>query len=397
MLATSLRPFIAFQAVSLLVSQTYLIALSTAITPMMGEATFGLLYALDLFIRAFTMALSGFFIDAIEQRRLGTMLDTLMASGFAVLAWGVWAHSLPLVCVGIGLGAITSSLVPAIIPAVLTRTVPEPHRHTALADWRTANVVATITGPMLAAITIPLLGPVAALLLTSVVVGLLTTSHYLMLPKPSRPPDQSQPQQTVLQQALSGYVFAFTTRGLRELLLLDIVHVVYPVSLWLLIVQSPDKLGIQPGTQGWLIGAFSIGGVCGTLLARKCNPRNLLGWIVIFQLFFTAPLVLIGYMSSLGMWIVVPAIVFGGLGNEASSVWMSSFISHITPKELVGRVFAVNMLSSVGMMPLGILACTFLVRTLPLPLLTSIAGVILVASSATCFALVRKSPSRSAT
>ena len=96
---------------------------------------------------------------------------------------------------------------------------------------------------------------------------------------------------------------------------------------------------------------FSIGGTISALIAMKFKARHPgLVSVLIWGLFATAPLVL-AFPSSATV-IIVGYLIAGISIGPWEAYWMTAIQREI-PQELQGRVFSVDYMGSIGLMPLG--------------------------------------------
>jgi predicted MFS family arabinose efflux permease len=96
---------------------------------------------------------------------------------------------------------------------------------------------------------------------------------------------------------------------------------------------------------------FSIGGSLSALIAMRYRAKHPgLVAVVIWGFFAVAPLVL-AFPSS--KWIIIFGYLIAGISIGPWEAYWSSSIQREIPQELQGRVFSVDYMGSVGLMPLG--------------------------------------------
>ncbi len=96
---------------------------------------------------------------------------------------------------------------------------------------------------------------------------------------------------------------------------------------------------------------FSIGGSISALIAMRIRAKHPgLVAVVIWGFFAVAPLVLAFPGSK---WIIIVGYLIAGISIGPWEAYWASAIQREIPQELQGRVFSVDYMGSVGLMPLG--------------------------------------------
>ncbi len=96
---------------------------------------------------------------------------------------------------------------------------------------------------------------------------------------------------------------------------------------------------------------FSIGGSISALIAMRVRAKHPgLTMVIIWGFFATAPLVLAFPESK---WIIIFGYLIAGISIGPWEAYWTSAIQREIPQELQGRVFSVDYMGSVGLMPLG--------------------------------------------
>lgn len=96
---------------------------------------------------------------------------------------------------------------------------------------------------------------------------------------------------------------------------------------------------------------FSIGGSVSALIAMRVRAKHPgLVAVVIWGFFAIAPLVL-AFPSS--KWVIIIGYLIAGISIGPWEAYWASAIQREIPQELQGRVFSVDYMGSVGLMPLG--------------------------------------------
>lgn len=340
-----LRALVGGQGIALLCGQSYLIALSAAVVPVHGVGTFSLLYAADLATRALLLATAGFLLGTMSERRVLVGSDLTRALGLASLALATQAGpaALALGCVLVAAG---SSSPASIVPAQVIALAPSDEPRRVLAVWRGVAAVARIVSPAVGAVAMLVTGSTMVFWTLAVVCCAVAVIDVLAA-APTRPTRRG-----ILTEAGAGYRHVKNSRPLMLLFTVDLAHIVIPVSLWMLLVQSPERLGLREGGQGWVLSCFGAGALLGVLIGRWWGPRRPLAAAVVAGSCIALPLGAAAQAPHVVVLLVMALIA--GAATELGSLWTQSFIASTTPHDLVSRVLAVNMLVTLGAMPLGL-------------------------------------------
>lgn len=126
------------------------------------------------------------------------------------------------------------------------------------------------------------------------------------------------------------------------------------VSLFVLVVVSPDRMGLAPAAYGLFLAVLAAGGVVGSLTVGKLTKRwgvrrmlllSLAGW----ALWFVAP----GVTSN--VILIGLALLIGGFCGVTWNVLTVTLRQATTPRRLLGRVTGVYRTVTRGGRPLGAL------------------------------------------
>ncbi|MDQ1103760.1 hypothetical protein [Nocardioides zeae] len=347
------RALLVVQGVAAVASQSYLIVLATLVVPTWGVGAFGLIYALDTASRTAVLLASGFILAQFSERRVLVVSDLLRAVGFAGLAAVAFTQgatdgnvtTVAALCVLVAVGSTTPM---SVVPAQLLAHAPsdQPPKST-LASWRVVATCARVAGPAAAALLVPVLGGGWILaLLAGVCASAAGVDAYATV-------DRRASREQLWREATAGLSFVRRDRALLALFVVDVVHVLVPVSVWLILVQSPHILGIDEAQQGWIIASFGAGAFLGVVLARAWGPRRLLTAAAWSGCGIGLPLA--GVLLDLPLPGLIVAAALAGVTTETTSLWTHSYIAERAPSDLVSRVLSVNMLVTIGTMPVGFL------------------------------------------
>jgi MFS family permease len=127
----------------------------------------------------------------------------------------------------------------------------------------------------------------------------------------------------------------------------------------LFILYATRALGVRPGLLGLVLGAASIGGVIGSVLAGKLSRRIGVGpAFAVGCVLFPAPLVLVPLAGGGELTIIAllfAAEFFSGLGVMILDITAGSIKAALVPDRLRARVSGAYMVVNYGVRPVGAL------------------------------------------
>ncbi len=302
--------------------------------------------ALALFI-----VLGGVLADRVDRFRLLALTDLLAIAALAPII--VLGADTPLLVVGASafmLGAGEALFIPTYDAAVVS-VVDRHQLARANAASKAVRGIAKVCGPPAAAVVVVIVGVKGAVLLDALSFGLsfLTLVRLTLLGIGG--PARSQ-QQSIWREAFGGVRMVVSMRWLRAFELLAVVHVLFAVAPWLVLlpVLAERQLGGLE-TYGMLLGAFAAGAVPGALLGARLRPR-LPGVMVLAALLpFGLACLMLAHTEQL--WALAAIFFVAGAGIEFADVLKMTAIQVQVPESFLGRVFALDFFASLVTMPLG--------------------------------------------
>ncbi len=138
---------------------------------------------------------------------------------------------------------------------------------------------------------------------------------------------------------------------------------------------ASDTEAIVAARTGNLYIAQGIGAMVAAFLAAYMNsPRNKGLMVVLGQIAFIIPLIMLGYVSSLNVSLVLLMLI--GWGTVTHLIAMNTLIQVMVPDSLRGRVFSVYLWAQQGVAPFGSLLIGWLAQTWGVPFAALIGGAI---------------------
>jgi predicted MFS family arabinose efflux permease len=318
-----------------------------------GEGQSGLLQtALTLPFLLFAIP-AGLMADRMSRRLLMTMSETMRAAALFSILILIWLHwlSMPLLAT-LGFlsvcGTVTYSVAaPALVPSLVNSDA------LAAANSRIelARTVAFASGPALGGLLVGWIGAAPAF---GIAAGLSVIAVALLagITEPSRSPvDRKRP----LKDIKEGVEFVFKHALLRPIF---VTQLFFNTALFIIfsvfVPYAVRHLHLSASGIGTTLAMYGAGMIVGALLAPMIFRRLRFGIVVAL-----GPIS--GFVASMIMASTIPAPVsafaalsffFFGVGPILWVISTTTLRQTVTPPQLLGRVSAINILSS-GTRPLG--------------------------------------------
>ncbi|WP_372453515.1 MFS transporter [Pseudonocardia abyssalis] len=206
-------------------------------------------------------------------------------------------------------------------------------------------------GPALAGLLVGAFVPGTALLGAAVgyVLALLPLLPIRLLP--TAPGDGTG---SVLGDLREGFAYFLRTGWLFATLafaILLVLVIIGPIEV-LVPFAVRDQTGAGPSGYAFVLAAYGIGGVLGSLVASAGRlPRRYLTWMLLLWGAGSAPLAVIGLTDRL--WVMgAAAFVVGVTGGVAQVIW-GTLLQRRVPPHLLGRVSSLDFFVSLALMPVS--------------------------------------------
>lgn len=183
--------------------------------------------------------------------------------------------------------------------------------------------------------------------------------------------------QSLLMEIKEGVRWFWRHRLLRTLgFFAATFNLVYAATMSVFVLFAQDVLGVNDAAYGFILGFGAVGGILGSLLAKRLSDRFGAGWI----LFLDA--VLSG-LAFIGIGLTTQPILVGlmfvviSMSDMFGNVIIISLRQAIIPPHLLGRVASAYRLVVLGALPLGAFIGGLLARTANLAAPFLVGGVLL--------------------
>jgi MFS family permease len=353
------RRFWAGESVSLFGDQITLIALPLAgvLALHASAAEMGYLTAAEIAPALVFSLHAGAWLDRYGHRR-ETMIATVVgrAALLATIPAAYWLGILTLAqlyIVGFLIGTLSVFFFVA-YTTLFVSLVPRERYLEANSLLNGSRAFSFVGGPSIGGLLVQALSAPGALIADAV--SFLVSAFTLSSIKPVEPPTE---------EAQSGHVkaglrYLWRSPVIRASLLATATINFFNFVFWALFILYANRtLGVTPGVLGLVLGAASIGGVTGSILAGRISRRFGVGPAFVAScVVFTAPLLLVPYAH--GPYWVILALLFAaeflsGFGVMILDIVGGSIKTALIPDRLRARVAGAYMVVNYGVRPVGAL------------------------------------------
>ncbi len=222
--------------------------------------------------------------------------------------------------------------------AMSAELVPREHQENAIA-WRSSSwQTAAVAGPAIGGL---LYGFTSAVVAYSVDASLMVFALACMLVMRYEAGERSVGRASIMMDLLTGLRFVWTQPLILGALSLDLFSVFLGGAEALLPVFASEILRVGPQGLGILRAAPAMGAVAmGVFLAHRPPieraGRSLLAAVAVFAV------AIIGFGLSTSFWLSMVLLGLSGMADSVSVVIRSTLLQLLTPRDMLGRVSAVN-------------------------------------------------------
>jgi len=328
------------------------IALAVAVLDSGGDATtLGLILAARLLSGVLLAPIGGVWADRLPRKIVIIVSDSFRALMSFVLVFvstpqlSMWIMAALVFLMGAS-DAFSSPASQAIMPSLLpSEKLPAGNVARGIV-YRTS----TIVGPGVGGFAVILLGPRITFLVTSIFfsigAALLFNIQEGFIPK------ENQDENSFLSELKSGLKVVWETKWVAACIAMASVQlmIVLAAETVLLPVIARREFG-NDKVFALSAALFSVGGVISALLAVKFQPRRPgLTAITVWGIFAVAPISLAFPISPI---FVIIAYFIAGFSVGPWEAYWSTAIQREIPQDMQGRVFSIDYMGSLGLMPLG--------------------------------------------
>jgi len=332
-------------------SSAFPIALAVTILDAGGTATtLGLILASRVLSSVILALAGGVWADRYKRKYIMISADLLRAILTVVLVFvtvtdlPTWMIALVVFMMGAGeaLGFPASG---AILPSILPdRLLPEGNA------WRAVTArVGAILGPALGGAMVALIGSEWTFLVTA---AFFVVGTILLLPIQETDFERTLTENTFVRELREGLSAVRRMPWVMWLIIMASLQlmVVVGAEVVLLPVVTREEFGGNFVYAAASVAAGLGGGISALFWAKIKVPRPGLWSVLSWMLFSLSLLVLVFPVHP---WLVIGVYFIVGLSTEPFGVYWPTAIQREVPRELQARVFSVDHMGSLALMPLG--------------------------------------------
>ncbi len=332
-------------------SSAFPIALAVTVLDAGGTATtLGLILASRVLSSVILALAGGVWADRYKRKYIMVSADLLRAILTVVLVFvtvtdlPTWMIALVVFLMGAGeaLGFPASG---AILPSILPdRLLPEGNA------WRAVTArVGAILGPALGGAMVALIGSEWTFLVTA---AFFVIGTVLLFPIQETDFERTLTENTFVRELREGLSAVRRMPWVMWLIIMASVQlmVVVGAEVVLLPVVTREEFGGNFVYAAASVAAGLGGGISALIWAKIKVPRPGLWSVLSWMLFSLSLLVLVFPVHP---WLVIGVYFIVGLSTEPFGVYWPTAIQREVPRELQARVFSVDHMGSLALMPLG--------------------------------------------
>ncbi|MFE4670493.1 MFS transporter [Streptomyces sp. NPDC056716] len=373
------------QVVSIIGDQLFPMAVvSIALGRAEPVLSLGVVFGARFLALALLIVVGGVLADRMDKLRLMISSDVIrMAAVLLLIGIGPAAPIWVLAAITFLMGAGESLFQPS-YDAVVPSTVPADQLEKANAATNMLKNIGQVVGPGGAGLMVAWVGPTPALWLDAGTFAVSTCT--LLVVRRKLPLGSTRTEHdggSMLADAAAGIRVVLKMRWLMALEAMAVVHVLLAVGPWFVLVPviAQDRLN-GPVGYGFVLSAFALGGIGGAALAGWAQKHfQRLGLWALGGLGFFG-VACLAFLVTTSTPVLALLFAVAGAGTQFFDVVKTTAIQVHVPRNLLGRVFALDFFASFVTMPAGqMLAGLFIAGASQAVTAMAVAGVIVIATT----------------
>jgi len=350
---------------SILGDQFALIATPWLVLKLTGDPlALGIVLALEGIPRALFILLGGAITDRFSQRLIMFLSDCIRLVLTALMALVVFTGTVQmwmLYAFGLGFGLVAGFAIPAgnsIIPMLVAEGDLQAGNSVMMGTEQLVGFVGpTVAGILIGSYAKSPIGIGLAFAIDALSFVVSAACLWLMRTvSMRRAGGSSAGEESVWASILAGMRYLWDDRTLRLMfLVITALNFLFVGPLLVGIpVLADQRLAEGALAFGLLMSAYAGGNLGGYLLAASLprpSGRTMTRFLILLLAAFGVVLAALGFIRS--TWLDFGLMLVLGLGNGYISIIMFTWIQMRTPKEMLGRMMSLLMLSNVGLVPVS--------------------------------------------
>jgi MFS family permease len=337
-----------------------------------GASGVGLVFGARALAGTAAVLFGGVMADRVRRTRVMMGADLVRAVAMLAIALypgaiSIGVMSVLVFVVGLGEGVFRpaySALVPSVLPAELVQA--------GNSVTTGSKRVAAFAGPAIAGLLVAWLGPDGALAVDAATFGV----SLITLIGVNEPPGQAPSKKpSLLSEAREGFRAVLNRRWIAVEIGVSAAQIFLSFAPWfvLLPVVSFSNLGGE-GAYGLLLTAMGLGSLLGAFLGGRIHSRR--PGVVACLALLPFSVALVGLAIDAPLAFVLVLHFAAGIGVDVYSVLWDTAVQRDVPNELLGRVFAIDELGSLALLPIGMVVFGALAEDLGAAMVLGVAALV---------------------
>lgn len=293
---------------------------------------------------------AGVLADRMDRLKVLGITETttgVVALAMAILTWVGWMSPLPLLLLGLAIGAFGAVRAPA-WHSLAPELVPRPMVPAAVALNSVAFNIARAIGPAIGGALVAAAGAAWAFGINAVSYVLIIAAVFTV---GGRLPARTRDSAKVGNAIVTGLRYARHTPAFSRLLVLSMLFALGTSVLQAMLPVRTEELGLEVGAYGIMLGSMGAGAACGGVLLGRAT-RVLGANSIAFSVALTGVAgVVVGLAPTL--WLTVPPMFAAGMFWVWTLSSLNSSIQMLAPEWVRGRAVSLWLLAHGGMTPVG--------------------------------------------
>lgn len=351
-------------ATSLLGDQFSMIATSWLVLKLTSDPmALGFSVALQGVPRAIFMLVGGAITDRFSPRMIMLVSDVIRLVLTAIMALLVFSGMIELWMLyvfSLAFGVVAGFSIPAsssILPMLIPEEYLQPGNAIVMGTGQLTNFIGpTLAGIMIAQFTNSSLGITLAYTVDTITFVISALALWLMRNHKRPAATDDLAENSVMKSILVGFRYLWHTPTLRVLfIVMSIANFLVAGPLLVGIPVMADQRLVEGVTAfGLLISAYAGGNLLGYILAAvlpKVSSRLMTFLIIALLLSFGLGIGILGWITITPLAFTVMLLL--GIGNGYISIFIFTQVQARTPKDMLGRMMSMIMLSNLGLAPVS--------------------------------------------
>ena len=324
---------------------------------------FGRVMGISVIPMIFISPLGGVLADRVNKKRLIVFLDFFVAVVVFLYLWAIGALAIvPITIIVLMLLIATNSMMSSATDSSYPLIVPTEELVRANSLTVPITPLAMMLGSMLGGVLVVEFGLTSLLIVGGICFGLAAIMETFIRIPNIKQESAGNPLRIIATDIGNGLRFAVKTKVVIGKILITIALLNFLVSGFAFIgvpVLTIQNLGIDERMAGIAVGIMAAGGIVAGVVSGILGKRvrvQACHWKLFFIGVFIIPIGLVFLLpvNNIIAFVIMTAMMFGAMGaSTIMTIQVMAFVQRISPQELLGKVIALIMTSTMVAQPLG--------------------------------------------